>query len=326
MRAVQLNRFGGPEVLEVVEVDTPTPQAGEVLVRIVSSGVNFFEALVRQDRFSFTPALPTVLGVEVSGIIEALGPGVTAPAVGTRVAVPMFALGRFSGGYAEYLAVEADSVVPLPDGLSFDDATALMLQGLTALHLLRQSPPAGKSVLVTSAAGGVGSLLIQLAKQAGVFQVIAAASTPGKLDLAASLGADFTANYANDGWEDAVLTATDGKGVDIAYDFVGGLLTRSLAKTLAPRGEISFVAMSRFDLSPTEVEGLFANNQSLKGFALIPLVTPENLKADLADLFGKGARGELKVTQGGRYPLHQAPEAHRALEGRGTVGKIILGA
>lgn len=325
MRAVQLSRFGGPEVLETVEIETPKPEAGQILVRIASSGVNFFEALVRQDRFSFTPPLPTVPGVEVSGTVEALGPGVKAPAIGARVAVPMFAIGRFSGGYAEYLAVEADSVVALPDGLSFDDATALMLQGLTALHLVRASEPAGKSVLVTSAGGGVGSLLVQLAKQAGAAKVIAAASSSTKLKLAATLGADATVNYIQEGWEDEVLAATEGGGgVDICYDFAGGTLTRSLARVLAQRGVISFVAMSRFDLSPADVESLFAKNASLKGFALLPLVTPENLKADLADLFDKAARGEIKVTQGGRYPLQQAAEAHRALEGRATVGKIVL--
>ncbi|TIM63628.1 MAG: zinc-binding alcohol dehydrogenase family protein, partial [Mesorhizobium sp.] len=160
MRAIQLNRFGGPDVLGVVEMPKPLPQAGEVLIRVHAAGVNFFEVLMRGDRYAATPQLPMVLGVEAAGTVEALGQGVDERLLGKRVAAPIFASKRPFGGYAEYVTIDANLVVPLPDTLSFEDATALMVQGLTAFHLLRQSPPAGKSVLVTAAAGGVGSLLV----------------------------------------------------------------------------------------------------------------------------------------------------------------------
>ncbi len=190
MKAVQLSRFGGPEVLEIVETPTPAPQPGEVLVRVHASGINFFEVLMRQDRYAVTPELPMMLGVEAAGVIEALGDGVTSPAVGARVAVPLFAMGR-SGGYADYVIADAASVVLLPDELSFEDTTALMVQGLTALHLVRQSLPKNRTVLVNAAAGGVGSLLVQLARDSGARLVIAAAGSNEKRELALALGADI---------------------------------------------------------------------------------------------------------------------------------------
>ena len=196
MRAVQLSRFGGPEVLEIVESSTPTPQAGELLVRVGAAGINFFEVLMRQNRYAVTPDLPMALGVEAAGVVEAVGEGVVTPAVGTRVAVPLFALGR-SGGYADYVIADASSVVALPDGLSFEDATTLLVQGLTALHLVRQSPPKDKAVLVNAAAGGVGSLLVQLARDSGARLVVAAVGSNEKRELALSLGADIAVDYGS---------------------------------------------------------------------------------------------------------------------------------
>jgi NADPH2:quinone reductase len=324
MRAVQLSRFGGPDVLEIVEIPTPRPGPGEVLVRIRAAGVNFFETLMRADRYAVTPKLPMILGVEVAGVIEALGEGIAFPAVGTRVAVPMFAVGRASGGYAEYLAIDAASVMPLPDNLSFEDAAAVMVQGLTALHLVRQSPPKGKAVQVNAAAGGVGSLLVQLAKKGGADLVIAAASTQEKLDFARSLGADAVVDYSKPNWVGRVRAATGGAGADIIYELVGGVLTRTCLDALSPLGELVFGALGRFDLGPADLEGMFSRNQSLRGFSLLPLLTAAGLNADLADLFDRAASGDLKVTQGGCYPLDQAVEAHRALESRRTIGKIIL--
>ncbi|HET8727320.1 MAG TPA: zinc-binding dehydrogenase [Alphaproteobacteria bacterium] len=324
MKAVQLSRFGGPEVLKIVEVPDPVPGAGEVLVRVRAAGVNFFEALMRRDSYAVTPELPMLLGVEVAGIVEAVGEGVAFPAVGTRVAIPLFAVGRASGGYAEYVSVDAASIVPLPDRLSFEDAVALLVQGLTALHLVRRSPPKGKTVLVNAAAGGVGSLLVQLAKDAGASLVVAAASSQEKLALARSLGADVEIDYTKPDWAARVRDASGGAGADIVYEFVGGSVTKASLDALAPLGELVFGALGRFDLSPADLEGMFSKNQSLTGFALLPLLTPADLRGDLTGLFGRAASGELKVIQGGRFPLDQAAEAHRALEGRGTSGKIVL--
>jgi NADPH2:quinone reductase len=323
MRAVQLSRFGGPEVLEIVETPTPSPGPGEILVRVHAAGINFFEVLMRQDRYAVTPELPMALGVEAAGVVAALGDGVTSPGIAARVAVPLFAIGR-SGGYADYVVVDAAAVVPLPDALSFEDATALMVQGLTALHLVRQSPPKDRAVLVNAAAGGVGSLLVQLARESGASRVIAAAGSREKGELALSLGADVAVDYTRPEWVEEVREATGGSGADVIYEFIGGAFTKACLDALAPRGELVFGALGRFALEPAAMEEMFARNQSLKGFALLPLLMPDTMKADLSFLFDRAASGRLKVTHGGHYPLDQVAEAHRALEGRGTVGKIVL--
>ncbi|MFE0754208.1 zinc-binding alcohol dehydrogenase family protein [Inquilinus sp. NPDC058860] len=324
MKAVQFSRFGGPEVLEIVERPTPPPGPGEVLVRVRAAGVNYFETLLRRDLYAVTPELPMVPGVEVAGEIEAVGEGVDAALHGVRVAVPMFAIGRPTGGYAEYVAADAGSVVPLPDDLSFEDAVALLVQGLSALHLARHSPLRGRTVLVTAAAGGVGSLLLPLARRAGAERVIAVAGGPEKLDVARGLGADLGIDYRESGWAARVQVATGGLGADIIYDTVGGAVTKACLDALAPGGELVFGALGRFELGAAELEGMILQNQSLKGFALLPLLTPEGLRTDLAELFALAAAGALTVRQGGRYRLDQAAEAHRALESRRSTGKVVL--
>ncbi len=324
MKAVQFSRFGGPEVLEIVEQPTPQPGPGEVLVRVRAAGVNYFETLMRRNLYAVTPELPMAPGVEVAGEIEAVGEGVDAVLRGARVAVPMFAVGRPSGGYAEYLAVDAASVVPLPDGLPFEHAVALLVPGLTALHLVRRSPPLGRTVLVTAAAGGVGSLLLQLARRAGAERVIAVAGGAEKLKAARGLGADLGVDYREPGWAARVRESAGGRGADIVYDTVGGAVTRACLDALAPAGELVFAALGRYELTVAELEGMFFRNQSLKGFALLPLLTPEGLRTDLAELFTLAAGGALAVTVGGRYPLDQAAEAHRVLEERRSVGKVVL--
>jgi NADPH2:quinone reductase len=210
MRAVRIDRFGGPEVFHVVEQALAEPGPGQVLVRVRAAGINFADTLMRQNRYAMTPPLPAILGHEVAGVVERLGEGVSGLKVGMRVAAPLFAAGAWFGGYAEEALVDASVVVPLPDGLSFEAANALMVQGLTALHLTEQAPPAGKTVLVNAAAGGVGSLLVQLAKRAGATQVLAAASSRGKLDYALSLGAGAGFDYTDPGWIEQVRAATVG--------------------------------------------------------------------------------------------------------------------
>ncbi|MGH6861266.1 MAG: quinone oxidoreductase family protein [Phyllobacterium sp.] len=324
MKAVQLPRFGGPDMFQIVDMPMPVAGSGEVLVRVEASGVNFFEVLMREDRYAVTPELPMVFGVEAVGIVTAVGDGVAFPRIGARVAVPLFATARACGGYAEYVVADADCVVALPGNLASQDAVALMVQGLTAMHLVRRSRPEGKTILVNAAAGGVGSLLVQLAKGAGAKRIVAAAGAREKLDLARDLGADAAIDYTRPDWTKAVRDATGGTGVDIVYEFSGGAHTRRSFETLAPGGDLIFGALGRFDLEFAEMEAVFAKNQSLRGFALLPLLTPANLKMDLTELFDRAARGALKVVQGGHYPLGQVAEAHRALEGRRTSGKVVL--
>jgi NADPH2:quinone reductase len=324
MKAVQLSRFGAPDVLEILELPRPIPGPGQVLIRIRAAGINYFETLVRQNRYAVTPILPIVPGVEVAGVIEAPGEGVDPDLIGRRVAVPLFAVGRPTGGYAEYVSVSAPDVIAIPDGLSFEHAAALLVQGLTAVLLMRQTSPQGKTIAVTAAAGGVGSLLIQLAKQAGVKRVIALAGTPNKLELTQSLGADLAFNYQNQAWIDQVKEATDGKGVDIIYDSVGGAITRDCSSALAPLGELVFAALNRCQLTARDLESTFNQNQSIKGFALLPLLNAISLHHELFRLFDLAQSGTLKVLIGGRYPLEQAAEAHRVLENRLTTGKVVL--
>ncbi|MBW8726499.1 MAG: zinc-binding dehydrogenase, partial [Inquilinus limosus] len=169
-----------------------------------------------------------------------------------------------------------------------------------------------------------GSLLLQLARRAGAERVIAVAGGAEKLEAARSLGADLGVDYREPGWAGMVREATGGRGADIVYDTVGGAVTRACLDALAPAGELVFAALGRYELTVAELEGMLFRNQSLKGFALLPLLTPEALRTDLAELFASAAAGALTVTVGGRYRLDQAGEAHRVLEERRSVGKIVL--
>ncbi|MDL2402660.1 quinone oxidoreductase family protein [Rhizobium mayense] len=323
MRAVQFSRFGPPDVLQVAEIPLPELAPGEVLVRVHAAGINYFEVLMRADRYAVTPELPMIPGVEVAGIVERIGVGGDPALLGARVGVPLFALGR-AGGYAEFVAVDGASLISLPDCIRFDDAVALMVQGLTALHMTRRNPAKGKRVLVTAAAGGVGSLLVQLAKREGARQVIAAASTREKREFALSLGADLAIDYGEADWADAVRAQTDGFGVDLLYDTVGGAVTKAALRALALAGGLVFAALGRFDLGKSDMDQLFQRNQSLTGFSLLPLLSPENVRADLAKLYELAASGQISVSQGGQFPFHEAWRAHQAFEDRAVGGKVVL--
>jgi NADPH:quinone reductase len=322
MKAVQFGRFGGPEVLEIVDLPTPRPARSQVLLRVHAAGINYFEVLMRSNRYAVTPALPMRPGVEVAGIVEAVGEDVAPDMRGVRVAVPLFAFGGSSGGYAEYVTVDASSLVPVPEILPFADAVALQVQGLTALHLSRLRDVTDKTVVVSAAAGGVGSLLIQFLKAAQARTIIALTSSQPKQELALSLGADRALSHVQETWP-AALHDTSGPA-DLIFDLVGGALTRSCLSALAPGGEIVFAALGRFELAADEVDGMFANNQTLSGFALLPRLTRNTVKAELLELFDRAASRRLKVIPGGSFPLERAADAHRAIESRETVGKVVL--
>jgi NADPH2:quinone reductase len=329
MKAVQLVAFGGPENLVLKEVPAPSVGPREVLIQVKASGVNFAETAMRRNRYAMTPPLPSILGAEVAGIVEATGTEVEGIAAGDRVAGSIFAAGRSFGGYAEYAVCDAEFVTPIPDQLQFEHAVALMVQGLTAFHLLRQAPVADKRVLISAAAGGVGSLLVQLAKRAGAQQVIAAASTENKREFARSLGADAAVDYTADDWSQVARELTNGRGIDIIYESIGGTVTREGLKALAPLGQLVIYGSLNildFSLGVPDLLGLIFQNQTITGFATAPLLTPKSLQDGLTHLFGMAAAGDLTVTIGGVYPLEDAGEAHRALESRRTRGKIVLAA
>jgi len=322
MKAVQFDRFGGPEVLRQVTVPMPPLPAGTLRVRVRAAGVNFFETLIRQDRYPPSPSLPMVPGVEVAGEVDGLGAGVDASWIGARVAVPLFALGRPTGGYAEYVVAEAGSVIRLPDGLGFEEATALMVQGLTAWHLVQQNPPAGKKVLVSAAAGGVGSLLVQLALAAGAQRVIALAGSPEKVEAAIAIGADVGVDHTQPGWPARLRES--GGSVDLIYDTVGGTFTADALDALAEGGELVFAALNRFAMTPAQLEAMFQRNQLLRGFALLPLLEAKALAADLGHLFERAAMGSLKLLPVERFMMENAAAAHAAIEARRTRGKVVL--
>jgi NADPH:quinone reductase len=327
MQQIEFAKFGGTDVLRLVQKPYPTPSAGEILVRVKAIGVNFADTLMRQNRYAVTPELPAVPGTEVAGVVEKVGSGVAAPEVGTRVAIPLFATGSVTGGYSDVVTVNAGLAIPLPEGLSFEAATALMIQGLTALYLVRQLPPKGKTVLVNAAAGGVGSLLVQLLKRAGARSVVAAASSQAKLAFAKSLGADEGVDYTQPGWDEVARGLAGGSGPDIIFESVGGDITKKCLNILGAGGEIVIYGalnIQSFDLGVPELIQLIFKNQSLTGFALPTLLTPEGLTAGLSELFDLAGRDLLKVQIGGSFPLKDAALAHRALEARTTMGKVVL--
>ena len=326
MKAIQFTRFGGPDVLEVVERPTPPLQHGEVLVDVSRAGVNFADTLMRQDRYAVHPDLPCVPGIEAVGRV-ANANGSPALAIGQRVAVPLFALGRMTGGYAQQVAAPAEFVVPLPDAIDDDQALALQVQGLTALALTRHVGVRDKTVLVSAAAGGVGTLLTQLLRLAGAKLVIAATGSPEKGKLAMTCGAHVSVNYAQAGWTTAVREVTNGEGPDVVFESAGGAVTADSLSVLAPNGVMVIYGalnIQQFALGVPELLQLIFRNQSVRGFALVPLLTPQLLRRDLAELFDLTARGTLVVHVGGRYPMQEVAAAHAAMELRKTTGKVTL--
>ena len=325
MKAVQLSRFGGPEVFELVDVARPEPGPRELLVRVQAAGVNFADTQIRQNRYPMMPPLPAILGMEVAGTVESVGAGASTP-VGTRVAAALFAGGK-AGGYSEYVTVSQDHVVPLPERVSFADATALMIQGLTALYMIRRVNPRGKTVLVTAAAGGVGTLLVQLARNAGAKTVIGAVGSPEKRELVTSLGASACVSYGKPDWVAEARAANGGAGLDLILESVGGDVMPACLTALALNGEIVLYGalnFASFALGPAELGGLMFGNQSVTGFALNPLLTDAGLREGLTELLALVNDGKIKIVNGGSYNFADAAAAHRALEERKTIGKINL--
>ncbi len=327
MKAVQLIGFGGPDMLELAEVPAPEPGPDEVLIRVKTCGVNFAETAMRADRYAITPPVPSIPGSEVAGVVERIGANVAGIAIGQRVAGSAYAAGQLFGGYAELMTCPAAYVTPIPDALTFEEAVALMVQGLTAWHLLDRAPAAGKRVLISAAAGGVGNLLVQLAKRADAALIVAAASTDDKRNFALSIGADVAVDYTASGWSAGVRALTDGQGADIVFESVGGTVVAESLKALAPLGQLVLYGslnILEFNMGVPELLGLIFQNQSVTGFATVPLMTAASLQRSQAQIFALAAAKELKVTIGGVFPLDQASEAHRALEGRRTHGKLVL--
>jgi NADPH2:quinone reductase len=315
MKAVRIHEFGGADNLKVDEIDKPTPKAGEVLIKTEASGINFADIMLRQNKYLFSPELPFTMGFEVAGTVEEVGEGVEHLQVGTKVVSMMR-----GGCYAEYVVTDGKTTFPIPNELNSSEATALLVQGLTALGLL-ETLEEGQNILIHAAAGGVGTLLVQLAKLKGA-KVIGTASSPEKLDMVRDLGADVGINYTEDDWTQKVLEATDGKGANLIIEMVGGEMGKRNFECLAIKGKmIVYGAASGEDFQISALS-LLGKMQTVRGYNL-NLETPANMARFTGELMKHLGAGNLKVSVT-EFALEDADKAHQAIEGRKTTGKVVL--
>ena len=313
MRAIQITEFGGPEVLRLVELPDPEPVEGLVLHEVTAAGVNYADTHQTEDSYLAPQALPLVPGAEFVGL---------APD-GTRV-VGLLA----GGGYAERVLAAPVLTWPVPDGVSDGAALAVVLQGVTAWHALRTCAhlAPGESVVVHAAAGGVGTLAVQLAKLWGAGRVIATASSESKRELARSLGADEAVDPAAPDRVDALRAATGGRRVDVVLEMVGGPVFDASLRATAPFGRVVVYGQaSRTAPSPIDPTNLMAHSTAVVGFWLAHcLRRPDLLREPVATLLDMLADGRLRAVVGATYPLADAAEAHRELLSRRSVGKLVL--
>ncbi|HEX8065553.1 MAG TPA: zinc-binding dehydrogenase [Thermoleophilaceae bacterium] len=320
MRAVQITEFGGPEVLQLVELDVPEPSDGEVLIRVSRVGVNFADTHQRENAYVRRFGLPLVPGNEVVGTVEH-GAGGLRP--GTRVV----AMTGGAGAYAEYAAAPLATTFPVPDGVDDGVALALLIQGLTAWHLHRTCArlAEGESVVVHSAAGGVGGLATQLARPMGAGRVIATAGSEERRAAALELGADAAVDPDADDLTAALVEANGGRPLDVVYETSGGRVFDASFEALAPFGRLVVYGISSREQNEVRSGRLLRGSRSVVGFWLMHCIErPEMLSGPLADLLDRAARGELRVVVGGTYPLSEVRLAHEDLTGRRTAGKLLL--
>jgi len=320
MKAIQVSQTGGPEALTLVDAPTPTLKPSDALVEIKAAGVNFIDVYFREGRY---PApLPFINGQEGAGVVKEVGAEVSWVKAGDRVAYT-----GALGSYAEYAAVPAARLVKIPDDLSFEQAAAVMLQGMTAHYLLNSTYKlqSGETALIHAAAGGVGNLLVQMAKKIGA-RVIATAGTDEKAQLALDAGADECIVYTRDDFETQTKTLTEGKGVHVVYDGVGKATFDRDLEVLRHRGYLVLFGGSSGAVPPLDLIKL-----SQKGSlyvtrpTLLHYTSPrEELEWRAGDVLGMIARGELKLRIHKTYPLSEAAQAHKDLEGRKTTGKLLL--
>ena len=320
MKAIRVNAPGGPEVLRYEDVAEPAPKAGEAVVKVDAAGINYIDVYQRSGQYKL--ALPLTLGLEAGGTVTAVGPNVAEVKVGDKVSYT-----GIPGAYAQYAAVPAARLVTLPAGLTTRQGAAAMLQGLTAHYLASSTYPlkSGDTCLVHAAAGGVGLLLCQIAKMRGA-RVIGTVSTEEKAKLAREAGAADVILYTKQDFEAEVKRLTDGKGLQVVYDSVGQTTVDKGFNCLAPRGTMALYGQSSgpigpFDLGVLNAKGsLFVTRPSLNHH----IITRAELLERSSELLGWIRDGKLKLRTEFEFPLKDAADAHRALEGRKTTGKVLL--
>ncbi len=320
MRAVQYSTTGGSDVLELVDKDLPAPGAGEVRATVAAAGVNFIDTYQRSGLYPM--ALPSPIGIEGAGVISAVGDGVTDFAVGDRVA---WASGL--GSYAEEVVVAAANLVPVPDALELESAAALMVQGVTAHYLATSTFPLNENhtAVVFAAAGGVGRLLVQLAKQRGA-RVLAMTSTKEKAQEVGRLGADEVILYRDVDIAETVRTLTNGVGADVVYDSVGAATYEASMASLTMRGMLVLYGNASGPVPPVDPQalnkagGIFMTRPSLVHYTR----TPQELRSRTDELFSKAADGRLDLLIHNRYGLDEAKQAHDDIESGTTSGKLLI--
>ena len=320
MRAIRINQTGGPEVLAYESVPVPHPPAGHALIRVEAAGVNFIDVYKRTGLYKVS--LPVTPGEEGAGTIVRVGAGTTGVAEGDRVA-----WAGVLGAYAEYAVVPAERLVRLPNGVSAATASALMLQGMTAHYLATSTRPLapGDTCIVHAAAGGVGLLLVQLARRRGA-RVLATAGSDAKADIVRAAGADHVVVYTREDFVAEAKRFTEGRGVDVVYDSVGRTTFLPGLDALAPRGMMVLFGQSSGPVDPIDPQllnrkgSLFLTRPTLVHYT----ATTEELRRRAQELFELVESEQLMVSIGAQFPLERATEAHRALEGRRTTGKVLL--
>jgi NADPH2:quinone reductase len=320
MKAIRVHAAGGPEVLKLDEIPSPTPKTGEALVKVDAAGLNYIDVYFRTG--TYKAELPLTIGMEAGGTVTAVGGNVSEVKVGDKVAYTGVA-----GAYAEQAVVPSSKLVVLPAGVSTKQGAAAMLQGMTAHYLACSTYPLknGDTCLVHAAAGGVGLLLCQIAKLRGA-RVIGTVSTDDKAKLAREAGADETIIYTRQDFEAEVKRMTDGKGVQVVYDAVGKTTWDKSLNSLAPRGLIALYGASSGPIGQIDPQifnakgSLFMTRPSLGHYT----ATREELLQRAGEVLGWVRDGKLKLRMEFEFPLKDAAEAHRALEGRKTTGKVLL--
>ena len=311
MKAIRIEKFGGPEVMELVDLPDPEPADGEVIVEVSRAGINFADTHATRNDYIAEQTLPMTPGAEVAGRTTD----------GRRVAAILA-----TGGYAQRVAVPDSWLVPIPEEVTDDQAASLLLQGLTAhalVHRCAHLEP-GETVVVQGAAGGTGLLAVQLAKRAGG-RVIGLASTEEKRELAARLGADATVDSRAEDLGAAILEANDGREVDVVLEMTGGSSFEQSLRTLAPLGRIVVFGIASRERNEVSTGHLLRHSRSVIGFWLMHLLgRRDEVGAMIGDLFAAVASGDLEVVVGGVYPMSEARRAHEELAGRRTSGKLLL--
>ena len=320
MKAIQVTQPGGPEALTLVDLPVPQPKANEAVVKLSAAGVNFIDVYYREGRYK--ASLPFIPGQEGAGVVTVVGSDVKSLKPGDRVAWS----GQL-GGYAEYAAIPAHQLVSIPAGVTDQQAAAAMLQGMTAHYLSHDTYPLkrGETALIHAAAGGVGLLLVQMAHNIGA-RVIATVSTDAKAKLAREAGADDIILYTQTDFEAETKRLTDGKGVDVVYDSVGKTTFEKGLNVLRPRGMMALFGGSSGAVPPfdpillSQKGSLYLTRPSLVNY----IASSEELETRSVAVFGMIAAGKLKLRIDHTYPLAEAQQAHRDLEGRRTTGKLLL--